>query len=439
MSSTGAAAAPTRPPFSHFFTKLPGKVGDGAFGAVYMVEAKEPGLELLRARGALGAGGAPPRLIGKFPKPAFDSAEVNWKELESERERLAQKWGHRGIVAYIGHFPATDDLGRNVEAIVMEACLGMGDGEVPVVIGKLLKTDEDFSEVGASKGDFWRWVATRAAPSDACFRFIAWQLLAATAFLHANGVAHRDLKNENFLVAGAVKASCGDVPVVKLSDFGSARQLDPEAQAGVPPTRSGTVIRYVAGQPKWVGTAQHIAPELLHAGIMQAHHRNAPTDPAAAAARAESEDTGSVTQFNARYSTKCDIYSLGIALFATLSYGEKPLGGQPGEDVVRIHGEIFDEEGSWLAAAARKLRTRKEKTLQGHFTTKVCAVPADTIAFILSMMSIAPEGRPTAAALLASDYFSAIREEARALFGDERVPEAAASGGGGGGGEAGTK
>ncbi len=240
-------------------------------------------------------------------------------------------------------------------------------------------------------------------------------------------------------MAGSVDSSAGSIPVVKLSDFGSARQLPVDRQAGIPDrNRSASVIRYVAGQPKWVGTPQHIAPEMLHAGIARAGLSGlAPPDPLAAAARAQSEREGSIVPINFVYTTSCDIYSLGIALFATLNHGSKPLDGV--EDPVAIHDAIFRPSGepraSWLTNAAEKLEGRRKKVvLHNRWDWGVnCPVDDATSAFVISMMTVEPAERPSAADLLAGPYFDGIRDEARRLFGDERGGGAAAAGGAAGG------
>ena len=125
------------------------------------------------------------------------------------------------------------------------------------VLDALLK-QVDPGALGASRGDFWRYIVTRTQPSDALFRLVAWQLLVPVAYLHAHGVAHRDLKNENFLVAGFVRSAAApgeEVPVVKISDFGSARVLSLSDQLNVPAStaRTMSIARGVNGEAMWLG------------------------------------------------------------------------------------------------------------------------------------------------------------------------------------------
>ena len=47
---------------------------------------------------------------------------------------------------------------------------------------------------------------------------------------------------------------------------------------------------------------------------------------------------------------------------------------------------------------------------------RLAHVNAETREFVLSMLAIEPDARPSAAALLASAYFDGIRKEAQALF-----------------------
>jgi len=290
----GAAAAAAPPPplsFEEHFVVEGGVLGNGAFGEVRSARPTPRGEALLRALLRLPAAAALPPLVVKTPappQPPQAEAEREWRERDAARERAAlATWRHPGIVGFFGSFASAADARPR---IVLEACLGMGDGPEPIRGGN--------DNAGASRGDFWRWVATRLAPNDRVFRFIAWQLLQPVAFLHAHGVAHRDLKNENFLVAGARRTAAGeDVPVAKISDFGTARAL-PVVQQFAPLVRDGTLAHAFNGGTKYVGTPQHIAPEILR----QIAANVGPAPPAAPGAAL-------LTIYGA-YTTKCDVSPL---------------------------------------------------------------------------------------------------------------------------------
>lgn len=70
------------------------------------------------------------------------------------------------------------------------------------------------------------------------------QVAGALAYVHAQGVVHRDVKPANLLVSDAP----GDEPVVKLADFGVARMLGSEHL-----TEVGTTV----------GTANYVSPEQI--------------------------------------------------------------------------------------------------------------------------------------------------------------------------------
>jgi len=72
---------------------------------------------------------------------------------------------------------------------------------------------------------------------------VARQVLEALAYAHRRGVVHRDIKPENILLDAAGTA--------KVSDFGIARLLGPEKDAGI------TAVGRLAGTPRYV------APEAL--------------------------------------------------------------------------------------------------------------------------------------------------------------------------------
>jgi len=113
------------------------------------------------------------------------------------------------------------------------------------------------------------------------------KMVAALFYLHQAGIAHRDLKLENFIFT-----TKDDNAEVKLIDFGfSQNYLSKDHMNSI------------------VGTAYYIAPEVL----------------------------------NQDYTKSCDIWSMGVILFMMLS-GRVPFGGQDDEEIqeaVRTQDLIF--------------------------------------------------------------------------------------------------
>ena len=95
-------------------------------------------------------------------------------------------------------------------------------------------------------------------------RNVMYQLLSAIAYLHDEGIIHRDLKLENVLMTTKSARA-----LVKLSDFGFAKRTDALAIRG-----GGGAVPSTQRQKKRdtvLGTLEYMAPELAHRGNYDVH------------------------------------------------------------------------------------------------------------------------------------------------------------------------
>ena len=152
-------------------------------------------------------------------------------------------------------------------------------------------------------------------------------ILSGLKYLHANNIVHRDLKPENIMMAG--KGSLD----VKITDFGLSRVVD---EKGLMSTLCGT--------------PQYMAPEIL---------------------------------MKQKYSSKADIWSIGIILYVILS-SRLPFSGSTINAIFkRIHaGHLDFSSPPWL---------------------RVSALAKEVIRFILVTN---PEKRPSVDEVLAHKWFS---------------------------------
>ncbi|KAJ9457547.1 putative serine/threonine-protein kinase fhkC [Diplonema papillatum] len=116
-------------------------------------------------------------------------------------------------------------------------------------------------------GDLFDLIKKRKRLSEGDARLVLQQIAEAVAYLHKEGIAHRDIKLENILLARA-----DDVRSVKLADFGLAKAFE---------TPAGTDLLKTT-----CGTPMYTAPEII-------------------------ERKGAYTE-------AVDIWSLGVVLFAML-------------------------------------------------------------------------------------------------------------------------
>jgi len=126
---------------------------------------------------------------------------------------------------------------------------------------------------------------------------IIWQCLLAVNYMHERGIAHRDLKLQNFLYEQKGGKH------LKLADFGFGK---------ITKTGEGTKKQALEGG---VGTLHYLAPEIL------------------------TDDT---------YDEKCDLWSFGVIVFLLLS-GELPFGGKTRDEIMQhiVEGEFSMSSKKW--------------------------------------------------------------------------------------------
>ena len=149
-------------------------------------------------------------------------------------------------------------------------------------------------------GELLERVARAGSFTEDEARNVITQVLRAVAHMHSHNVVHRDLKLENILLSDD-----GDAPKVKLIDFGLARFREASAP-----------LRTICGSPLY------IAPEIL-----------------------ELETSANDDE---SYTTACDMWSVGVILFALLS-GYSPFDH---EDEAQLYQNIRNgiyhlEPGVW--------------------------------------------------------------------------------------------
>ncbi|QLQ80252.1 hypothetical protein HG537_0D02530 [Torulaspora globosa] len=101
----------------------------------------------------------------------------------------------------------------------------------------------------APNGDFLSVMKKFGSLSEECACYYSAQIIDALCLLHSKGIIHRDMKPENILLDKNMK--------IKLTDFGTAKILDPEPN-------SNDSFDLFSRSKSFVGTAEYVSPELLN-------------------------------------------------------------------------------------------------------------------------------------------------------------------------------
>lgn len=160
------------------------------------------------------------------------------------------------------------------------------------------------------------------APPESDVKFIFYQICNGLKFIHAQRIAHRDIKAENIFMSCAVVSRDQKLWVVKIGDFGFSKNVD---------DRLSTQL----------GTDYFIPPELLH--------------------RQEEE-----------YDLSADIWCLGCLLFVMLS--RKFPFHQNYEEMVGLDlkNQILNAEINWSAKIWKDVRKLYFKCRKGNKKNKPC-------------------------------------------------------------------
>ncbi|CAI0466246.1 unnamed protein product [Linum tenue] len=219
-------------------------IGCGAFGRVYMGMNLDSG-ELLAVKQVLIAANSASK----------EKAQAHVRELEEE-VKLLKNLSHPNIVRYLGTVREDDSLN-----ILLEFVPG---GSISSLLGKF--------------GSF----------PESVIRMYTKQLLLGLAYLHSNGIMHRDIKGANILVDNK---GC-----IKLADFGASKKVVELATMNCAKSMKGTpywmapevilqtghsfsadiwsvgctVIEMATGKPPWSQQYQEVAA-LFHIGTTKSH------------------------------------------------------------------------------------------------------------------------------------------------------------------------
>jgi serine/threonine protein kinase len=378
-----AAAAASRVSDAFEWDVRGDKIGSGTTCTVYKARVRSTAPPAIAAAAATCAGGVCVTVFDMAPLRAragpavaavaaaaagagAPAAATAVQMLEREFSALS-RYVHPALLRVVATYTERDSPGaKNPGALpdalfaVMERATGAPPGPLHASMSIL---ERAALQRDASPADLSFYFRTRGALSHAAAAYVVAQIAAGVAYLHARGAIHRDLKPANILVFGEVDTPAGPVPRVKIADFGLARDVPPEAQAGAA-AGDGALLTAGIGSPLWM------PPEALMATT-----------------------AGGL----ARYTNAFDVYSLGVIAFNLLT----------GEQLV------FDVTGGAPDDLSPLLR--RIKTGDARWSLLPAAAP-DAAAAVRAMMSLRPDARPTVEAVKGLPWLAEASRRVPALF-----------------------
>ena len=189
---------------------------------------------------------------------------------------------------------------------------------------------------------------------------ILYQATDAVAYLHSTGVCHRDLKPENMLLTDGGNR-------VVLIDFGLSSAVGRETEPGSHSKKNLF---------KTVGTPQYSAPEVL---------------------------LSNNAKCNAFSGPPADVWSLGVSLWMMLT-GEVP-----------DHGVQLSSGRPAVAAAPATPLTMRVQSSMDLVDRLPDHVTLSARALLSSMRAVSPEDRPSAPAILQSEWLQRYEREGRSI------------------------
>jgi 3-phosphoinositide dependent protein kinase-1 len=207
-------------------------LGKGAFGEVKLVTEKSTGV----------------KWACKILDKKFIQKEKKVNYVMNERNILQELKGHPNIV----HLYATFQDDNNL-------CKRREKSKKKKLILSILSLSDYVLEL-CTNGELLQLIKDKRRLDVSTTGFYVGEIINAVKFMHSKGIIHRDLKPENVLLDPKMH--------VKLTDFGTAKNIGNERKSKRTPERMSRVFCYsilllLGRSNSFAGTAEYVSPEML--------------------------------------------------------------------------------------------------------------------------------------------------------------------------------